>query len=172
MKIRKANLNDTHSCVRLIELAMDGIIQTLGLNQNALERLFSQSAENSRLSHEHISVVETGSEVVAAMGCYDGATQGQMDAKSGIKISKECFSGELYIDFIATFKNQRKKGYASALLKSADEIARAKNLSKIALIVKQDKIKNIKFYESLGFKKDDKILAYGFSFLHMIKEIR
>lgn len=172
MIIRKATKKDEKSCIALINLAMDGITKRLGLNKNILSKLYLENKQNSRLSYEHIHVVEVNEKIVAAMGCYDGGTQESMDVASGIKFEKECFSKELYIDFIATFKPHRKNGYATALLKSTNEIARNNNLSKIALIAKKDKIKNINFYESLGFKKDDKIIAYDFEFIHMSKEIK
>lgn len=168
--IRKANLGDEKACLELMGLAMSEIINKLGLSYEKLGELFRASGDKSRLSHSHIYVfTNENSQVLGAMGCYSGSEQAKMDAASGVKFEPECFSGELYVDFIAVFSQFRGRGVARALLKHAKYIAKDMGLKRVSLIT--DKAKNEKYYSGLGFKLNTTIIAYNFEFKHMIKEI-
>lgn len=168
--ITKANLSHKLECVELIKLAMDDIIDKLDLDDERLGWLFALPSCKSRLSYENISLfLNQNGEVLGAMGCYDAERVEQIDAASGVKFEKECFGGELYVDFLAVFAGARGVGVGSALLGQAELVAKDFGLKRVSLITNVSE--NESFYSKFGFKGDGSIMCYGEIYKRFVKQI-
>jgi GNAT superfamily N-acetyltransferase len=60
------------------------------------------------------------------------------------------------IENVITDENCRKKGYATAVLNYAKEIAQGENCYKIMLMTGSKQESTLKFYEQAGYNKNDK----------------
>ena len=60
------------------------------------------------------------------------------------------------IENVVTHEQYRKKGYATAVLKRAIEIAKEKNCNKIMLMTSRKDESTLKFYEKVGFHRGEK----------------
>jgi GNAT superfamily N-acetyltransferase len=60
------------------------------------------------------------------------------------------------VENVITDENYRKKGYATAILQYAKEIAQKENCYKIMLLTGSKQESTLKFYEQAGYNKNDK----------------
>ena len=61
-----------------------------------------------------------------------------------------------FVENVITDKNYRKKGYATACLNFAREIARRENCYKMMLLTGSKEKSTLDFYEQAGYNQNDK----------------
>ena len=119
-----------------------------------------------------------------AVGCliaYDGAdyekargiTYGLLK-RNGVDLTgteAETGPGEFYLDTLALRPNFRGYGIGRLMIKYAVETAKSQGFSRCSLIVSKDKERLRQFYESLGFKADKEIAAFGEPYIKMVMDI-
>ena len=182
--IKSAQKQDAKICIKLLNLAMEDIAYKLSgyddpvKSDEILEKFFE--SETNRLSYKNVYVYKRDDVIIAAMCAYFGGDAWQLDSEisqhlkalgKDAKVEKECFNDEFYIDSIAVDEKFRGQGLAKELI--LHSFARAKELGhkKVSLIVDVNKPKVRKFYESLGFKFNTKMIINLHEYDHMIKEI-
>ena len=182
--IKNAQKQDAKICIKLLNLAMEDIAYKLSgyddpvKSDEILEKFFK--SETNRLSYKNVYVYKRNDVIIAAMCAYFGGDAWQLDREisqhlkalgKDAQIDKECFDDEFYIDSIAVDEKFRGQGLAKELI--LHSFARAKELGhkKVSLIVDVNKPKVRKFYESLGFKFNTKMIINLHEYDHMIKEI-
>ena len=61
------------------------------------------------------------------------------------------------IENVVTHSNYRKKGFGRAVIETALDYAKSKNCYKVMLLSNAQRLEAHKFYESLGFKSENKV---------------
>lgn len=79
--------------------------------------------------------------------------------------------GEFYLDTLVLRPNFRKYGIGRLMIRYAVETARSRGLDRCSLIVSKDKERLGQYYESLGFRIDKEIAAFGEPYLKMVMNI-
>jgi len=123
-----------------------------------------------------------------AIGClisYDGALYEnlrpltwKMFAPAEIQFTDEDFkanaietkAGEYYLDSMAIKKAFRGAGIGKVLLKDGIRIAKEKGFKRVTLIAESGAHDLRKYYSSLGFKEEDKIIFFGEDYTRMALE--
>lgn len=182
--IRNSVLSDARNVIDLIDLALDDIGLTLcGENdrQKSKEILMDFFARDDNIfSFKYIDVFDVGGEVVGAICAYNSNLRDKLTEPfvkrlnligKKAKFDKECFDDEFYIDSVAVSEKFRGQGIATKLIENCFLKAKEQNLLKCSLLVSLHKPKTMKFYEKLGFVKDDELNVSNEQYFHMIKEL-
>lgn len=134
--------------------------------------------EDSQYSYKNTLCAIDGEAVVGIIVTYDGGRlrelrnaflQAAMD-NWGIDHSSmpdETEAGELYIDSLAVMPDHENRGIATALVRAANEKARAMNLN-LGLLVDEDNAKAYNFYCKIGFIEVGKNSWGGHLMKHLI----
>lgn len=88
-----------------------------------------------------------------------GEAEGRVSASATIVIIRNLTHNlrpYALIENVVTHADHRNKGYASALLARASEIAKEKNCYKVMLMTGSKKESTLRFYEQCGFNRHDK----------------
>lgn len=78
----------------------------------------------------------------------------EWEGKTAGYAGMHCACGECYIDNIAVFPEYRRKGVASALLRSLIDCAKSENSEFLSLEVRPSNHGAIALYESFGFRRE------------------
>lgn len=186
MTIRKAQILDADDVVQLIYLAIKDIAyQLTGEDEldNVLLQLKSFYVEDgNRFSHHLIQVMELDQKVVGMILCYDGHEASKLYEPiwkhlHNIKqiptpiIDTEADADEYYIDALAVAPAYQGKGIGKALFVAAEQFARQKQFSKIALNVDLLNERALALYTSLGYQADKQIIINNRPYWHMAKQL-
>ncbi|WP_148301880.1 GNAT family N-acetyltransferase [Sneathiella glossodoripedis] len=170
MIIRKATIEDADWLAKLINLAGSGMPLTrwrqLAINgadpwQVGQELICATQGEFSFLncavaSDEKGQIVAMRNSFVMTEEAAQGDTISWPAFADPIQELEEKCMGDYYINFIATRENRQGKGYASHLLKDAEECAATAGIERLSLIVLQSKEYVVGYYEKWGYRIADR----------------
>jgi ribosomal protein S18 acetylase RimI-like enzyme len=203
--LRIPNNDESDDCARLLYISAPDIYSyTFAQREpqlNVLLKLFYETPGNM-YSKENIVVEEERGKIRGLILAYPAREMKQL-SKNMLRCIKEMFviSGLInflkmifrlrlnkylpmtendgfYISNLAVFEEHRGKGIAVKLLKSVEQMAKEKGLSKLSLVVEIGNSHAISVYEKFGFRKVKEVILpkkYNehnlFGFYKMIKEI-
>jgi ribosomal protein S18 acetylase RimI-like enzyme len=187
MSIRPALPSDFHAAARLIQAALDEITCYFSGEEDRednparyvwLEDWFQQT--DNRFSYQQVLVKEVEDQVVGAILTYHGSEVGALDHRinerlrrlhndPAFALDREAELDEFYIDALAVWPEFSGRGYATALMRAAEEKAQELHNPKIALNVDQHNERAYRLYQHLGYRTDKQRMLYGEPFFHMVK---
>lgn len=138
MEIREANEGDLFSLLELYAQLHDNPIPCM---DESLRSLWTSILHNKS---QHIVVAAEDGRIVSScvLTVIPNLTHGQRPYA--------------VIENVITDETHRKKGYATAILNYAKEIAQKENCYKIMLMTGSKKESTMKFYEQAGYNRSDK----------------
>ncbi|GLV57576.1 acetyltransferase [Dictyobacter sp. S3.2.2.5] len=186
MNIRSARPEDASQVVPLFIQAMDSIAGTLAGSDQPREvqtfmSTFFQLPAN-RLSYQNTLVAEEDRQVVGIVILYHGRKAAMLDQPiiarlralkndPQITLDKEAEEDEWYIDTLSVSPNYGGRGIGTALLRAAEERARAIESTSIALLVDRDNQRAHRLYQYLNYQQDAVVYISHHPYLHMTKRL-
>lgn len=146
-----------HECCRNFA----GKRHTLGDFHRMMEGLVGM--ERSQYSYRNTLVAEADGSVAGMLVCYDGAllhplreafiaAARQHLGRDFSQMDDETQAGELYLDSLCVLGEYRRRGIASALLRSSAALAVKMGLPAVGLLVDKCNPSAERLYRSLGFR--------------------
>lgn len=185
--IRKAILEDAPKTAPLIYEAIGDIANRLTGETEApkilssLEALFKRTDNRLSYVYTYVAESEVTKDILGILVLYNGQEGIELDASLQrwleqkhapiTTIDVEAYPDEFYIDTVCVHQNARGLGIGTALLHYAEEVARKKGFTKIALNVETQKVKAQKLYERLGYVVTEPWTIINEPFFHMVKSI-
>jgi ribosomal protein S18 acetylase RimI-like enzyme len=189
MSIRPARPSDFHAAARLIRSALDEITSYFSGEEDRednperfvwLENWFQQT--RNRFSYQQVLVKEVEDQVVGAMITYHGSEVEKLDRpinayirrvrnEPAYTLEREAELDEFYIDALGVSPAFSGRGYATALIRAAEERAQERHSPKIALIIDVHNERAYSIYQHLGYRTDKERTLYGTPVFHMVKHL-
>jgi len=191
MEVRTASKEDARDIAYLINLAGEGMpfyfwAQTASDGEDPFEIGVQRAARTSgNFSYRNVHIIENNHSVA---GMVLGYLQPNPYDLSDISVYPDIVRpavelealapGSWYINAIATYREHRGKGVATALLKTSEELAFTARTKTMSLIVASENKGAKRLYEKAGYQVIDKrpVVIYdgclhGGDWLLMIKEL-
>jgi ribosomal protein S18 acetylase RimI-like enzyme len=134
-----------------------------------LQRHFLQ--KGNRFSYENVYVAEQGAGPVGLVLSFGGRDEAWLNAAVGPWLEREARDDEWYVDALAVFTNWGRQGIGSNLMQTAEQQARQRLYTKIALHVALENQRALDLYTHLGYVATEQDILYDRPHVRMVKTL-
>ena len=186
MIIRKAEKKDVKGIISPLIMALDEM-KTIFSGCEKEEEIIAKYEEfflldEGRYSYKNFYVGEGDEEIAGIIVVYYSDDVEKLDNvmlrelnKNGVirkEFEKEFYENEYYIDSLAVNSAYQGRGIARKLMEFAEKKGKEQGYEKMSLLVHIDKEKAFSIYKKMGYEEDSKIVLYGETYRHMVKQIK
>ena len=127
--------------------------------------------DGNRFSYQNAQVAEQRSVVVGLVLSFGGRDEARLNAAVGNWLEREAQDDEWYIDALAVFQDWGRKGIGTRLLQTAEQQARQRHYSLVALHVAPGNKRAVDLYTHQHYVVTHQTTLYQRPYVHMVKTL-